>query len=38
MASDTSETEIPANPLLGQPYGSLIGYLPDIGAAGTGKN
>ncbi len=37
MASDTSETEMPANPLLGEPCGSLIGYLPDIGAAAQGK-
>lgn len=38
MAPNTRETEIPANTLLSQPYGSLIGDLADIGATGTRKN
>jgi hypothetical protein len=38
MAPNTRETEISANTLLSQPYGSLIGDLPHIGAAGTRKD
>jgi hypothetical protein len=38
MAPDTCKTKISANTLLGQPNGSLIGYLANIGAPGTRKH
>jgi hypothetical protein len=38
MAPDTCKTEISANTLLSQPYGSQIGDLADIGATGTRKD
>ncbi len=38
MAPDACKAEISANTLLGQPNGSLIGDLADVGAAGTTEN